>query len=63
MFCARVLTRRALLVQVREALNVGWRIGESVRAAAMNMVASASSVGRSATRAAAGSFQEVGLFS
>ncbi|EIE24621.1 hypothetical protein COCSUDRAFT_65447 [Coccomyxa subellipsoidea C-169] len=44
---------------VREALNVGWRIGESVRAAAMNMVASASSVGRSATRAAAGSFQEV----
>ena len=49
-----------LFAQVQEALNVGWRIGESVRSAAINAVASASSVGRSATRAAAGSFQEVG---
>lgn len=52
-----------LFAQVQEALNVGWRIGESVRSAAINAVASASSVGRSATRAAAGSFQEVGALS
>ncbi|BDA42707.1 hypothetical protein COCOBI_03-6000 [Coccomyxa sp. Obi] len=44
---------------VQEALNVGWRIGESVRAATMNVLISASLVGRSATRAAAGSLQEV----
>ncbi len=48
-------------LQVQEALNVGWRIGESVRAATMNALISATSVGRSATRAAAGSLQEVGL--
>lgn len=50
-----------LLLQVQEALNVGWRIGESVRAATLNVLLSATSVGRSATRAAAGSLQEVGL--